>query len=195
MCNLEEPRSASGPVLCDKAKELILRCVLEGDRNTEIRAALRKAQHIHSLSDAALYRYRQMPLIREARVQALINVRDVGVVSLARRVERLNDAAEDLIKAFKQTRDYVEKATLARAFVLVCREISRLVDHVGRDDANGIPNAPTEDTPHEISVESVLRVMRTMSAQKRRLVAAQYSEPETTGNVAEHLLQPEKEPA
>ena len=123
MCNLEEPRSASGPVLCDKAKRLILRCVLEGDRNTEIRAALRKAQHIHNLSDAALYRYRQMPLIREARLQALVNIKDVGVVSLARRIEALNDAAQDLIIAFKRTCDNVEKATLARAFVLVCREI------------------------------------------------------------------------
>ena len=195
MCNLEEPRSASGPVLCDKAKELILRCVLEGDRNTEIRAALRKAQHIHSLSDAALYRYRQMPLIREARVQALINVRDVGVVSLARRVERLNDAAEDLFQQMRKTRDNLEKASLARVFVLVCREISRLVDAVDLDSTNGIPKPSAEVAPREITISQVLAVVRTLTAQKRRLAAATSAETETTGNVAEHLLQSEKEPA
>ena len=175
MCNLEEPRAASGPALCDAAKELIVRGILEGEPNVQIRAALKKNKHHHELSGQTFCTYRKMPIVLEARVQSLVNIRDVGVVSLARRIEALDGVAQDLSKAFKQTRDYVEKATLARAFVLVCREISRLVDAVDIGDANAIPNASEEkqDAPQEITISQVLRLMRVMSQQKRRLASAQ----------------------
>lgn len=182
MCNLEEPRSSGGgPALCDAAKTLIITCILEGEANAQIRAALKKTGHVHDLSNNAFSAYRNHEVVVKARQTALLNVKDMGIVSLARRIEALNDQAEDLFALCKKSKDAKEKATLARSAVLTVRELSRIVDLIDPTGTDGIPNAgeAKQDAPPEITIEQVLRVMRTMSAQKRRIVQPQASEPES----------------